>query len=81
MPHQISLYFTPHCGTCESAMDFLADHGIRYEGMDVLAHPEYMTALMRRHHTVHGTPVLVIDDHEVLQGFDPREWALALRLQ
>ena len=78
MPHHISLYFTPYCGTCESAMDFLQDHGIRYQSMDVLAHPDYMTNLMQHHQGVHGTPVLVIDDQEIHQGFDPREWSRAL---
>lgn len=81
MQHQIALYFTPYCGTCESAMDFVEDHGIRYERRDVLPHPEYMTDLIHHHRSVHGTPVLVIDAQEIHQGFDPREWALALGLE
>ncbi len=80
MQNQVSLYFTPYCGTCESAMNLLDDHGIRYRSLDVLAHPDYMVELMHHHHGVHGTAVLVINNLETHQGFDPEEWADALGL-
>lgn len=51
--------------------------GIRYRSLDVLAHPDDMVELMH-HHGVHGTPLLVINNREIHQGFDPEEWADAL---
>lgn len=64
----VRLFVKPYCGWCHEAAEWLDDHGIRYEKLDVISDP---TARREMVHLSGQTLAPVIDvDGEVLADFD-----------
>ena len=72
-PQRIRLFIKPFCGWCTQATDWLDDHGIAYEVLDVMADDAAYDEMYR----LSGqTLAPVIDvDGEVLADFGTRELA------
>lgn len=65
---QIRLFIKPYCGWCQEAMDWLNDHGIRYETLDVISSEPARKEMFR----ISGqtfAPVIEVDG-KVLADFD-----------
>lgn len=72
-PQQARLFIKPYCGWCTQAMDWLDDHGIRYDVLDVIADRAAYDEMVR----LSGqslAPVIQVDGH-VLGDFGARELA------
>ena len=68
---KIRLFIKPYCGWCHKAMDWLDDHDIAYEKLDVIADEAAFAAMVR----LSGqelAPVLDVDG-QVLADFGPEE--------
>src|SRR6266511_3954770 len=72
-PQKIRLFIKPFCGWCAQAMDWLDDHGIQYEVLDVIADEKAYDEMYR----LSGqTLAPVIDvDGRILADFGARELA------
>ena len=72
-PQQVRLFIKPFCGWCAQAMDWLDDHGIKYEVFDVIADEKAYDEMYR----LSGqTLAPVIDvDGRILADFGGRELA------
>jgi len=72
-PQQVRLFIKPFCGWCSQAMDWLDDHAIKYEVLDVIADEKAYDEMYR----ISGqTLAPVIDvDGEILADFGARELA------
>ena len=67
-PERIRLYVKPFCGWCEEVKDWLAEHGHRYEELDVISdRTAYREMVQLSGKTL--APVIDIDG-EVLADFD-----------
>ncbi|MBI4324039.1 MAG: glutaredoxin family protein [Chloroflexi bacterium] len=72
-PPHIRLFIKPYCGWCDQAIDWLDDHGIVYETLDVTRD----AAAWREMATLSSqtlAPVLEVDG-QVLADFDTRQLA------
>ena len=72
-PDQVRLFIKPYCGWCRQAMDWLDEHGIAYEVLDVIADPRAYDEMVR----LSGqslAPVIEVDG-QVLADFGARELA------
>jgi len=70
---KIRLFIKPYCGWCGRAMDWLDDHGVDYEVLDVIADDEAYDEM----HRLSGqtlAPVIEVDG-KVLADFGPPELA------
>ena len=72
-PKKVRLFIKPYCGWCTRAMDWLDDHGIQYEVLDVISDTKAYDEMER----LSGqTLAPVIDvDGEILGDFGPQELA------
>src|SRR5437879_12492395 len=72
-PQQVRLFIKPFCGWCAQAMDWLDDHGIEYEVLDVIADEKAYDEMYR----LSGqTLAPVIDvDGRILADFGARQLA------
>ena len=70
---KIRLFIKPWCGWCHKAANWLDNHGIKYETLDVLADDEAYDEMIK----LSGqTLAPVIDvDGRVLADFDPEQLA------
>ena len=73
-PQKVRLFIKPFCGWCAQAMDWLDDHAIEYEVLDVIANEKAYDEMYR----LSGqTLAPVIDvDGRVLADFGAREIAV-----
>lgn len=65
---KIRLFIKPYCGWCHEAMDWLNEHGIRYEVLDVISD----AAARKEMFQLSGqtlTPTIDVDG-EILADFD-----------
>jgi arsenate reductase-like glutaredoxin family protein len=72
-PHEVRLFIKPYCGWCREAMDWLEQHGIRYQVLDVIRDRRAFDE-MRRLSGQTLAPVLEVDGR-VLANFGA--WELA----
>ncbi len=72
-PRKVRLFVKPFCGWCEQAMDWLDDHHIEYETLDVIANEKAYEEMFR----LSGqTLAPVIDvDGRILADFGAKELA------
>ena len=72
-PQKIRLFIKPFCGWCAQAMDWLDDHGIQYDVLDVI---EDEKAYEEMYRLSGQTLAPVIDvDGRILADFGARELA------
>jgi len=72
-PRNVRLFIKPFCGWCTQAMDWLDEHSIQYEVLDVIADGDAYDEMSR----VSGqtlTPVIDVDG-QVLADFGARDLA------
>lgn len=74
----IKIYSTPACPYCVRAKQFLKEHNIAFEEVDVSQNQEAGEEMIRKSGQM-GVPVLDIDG-EIIVGFDKERIAQALRL-
>ena len=72
-PQKVRLFIKPFCGWCAQAMDWLDDHAIQYEVLDVIAN-EHAYEEMYRLSDQTFTPVIEVD-RQILADFGARELA------
>jgi glutaredoxin len=68
---KIRLFIKPYCPWCQRAMNWLDEHGIKYEKLDVIANNEAFDEMVR----LSGqelTPVIDVNG-KVLADFGPEE--------
>lgn len=66
---KVEIYSTPTCHFCHMAKEFFTEHNIPFTDYNVATDPE------KREEMVHisgqmGVPVIVIDDRDLVIGFD-----------
>jgi len=72
-PQKVRLFIKPFCGWCAQAMDWLDQHGIKYEILDVVADEK---AYEEMYQLSGQTAAPVIDvDGKILADFGARELA------
>ncbi len=72
-PTKVRLFIKPYCGWCGQAMDWLDEHSIEYEVLDVIADEKAYAEMYRLSgHTV--APVIDVDG-KVLANFGAKELA------
>jgi len=71
--HKVRLFVKPFCGWCAQAMDWLDNHGVEYEVLDVIADEKAYDEMYR----LSGQTVApVIDvDGQILADFGAKELA------
>jgi glutaredoxin 3 len=72
-PKRIRLFIKPYCGWCHKAMQWLDDHGVEYESIDVIADEASFDEMIR----LSGqdlAPVIEVDG-EILADFGPDQLA------
>ena len=72
-PNQVRLFIKPYCGWCRQAMDWLDDHGIRYEVLDVIGDSRAYDEMVRLTGQTFA-PVIEVDG-QILADFGARELA------
>ena len=74
MARTVQMWALSTCGWCKKTKQFLEDHGIQYRCTDVdLLPPEEKQAArdeLSRHNPKRSYPTVVIDDREVVRGYD-----------
>ena len=72
-PEKIRLFIKPYCGWCHQVMDWLNQHGIKYESLDVIADPVAYDEMVRLSGQTLA-PVIEADG-QVLADFGAQELA------
>jgi glutaredoxin-like YruB-family protein len=74
----VKVYSTPTCPYCIRAKEYLKDHAVAFETVDVSSDKAGLQEMMRVSGQM-GVPVIVIDN-EVIVGFDPGRMGAKLGL-
>lgn len=72
-PKSIRLFIKPYCPWCHQAMDWLDEHGIKYEALDVISNEAAYREMVRLSGQTLA-PVIDIDG-QILADFGARELA------
>src|SRR3989442_16045226 len=72
-PKKVRLFNKPYCGWCAQAMDWLDQHGIKYEIVDVIADEKAYEEMYRLSGQT-AAPVIDVDG-KILADFGARELA------
>ena len=72
-PRKVRLFIKPFCGWCAQAMDWLDDHGIEHEVLDVIADEKAYDEMYRLSGQTQA-PVIDVDGR-ILSDFGARELA------
>lgn len=67
--HTVAIYTTPTCHYCQLTKAFFKEHNIAYSEYDVLADMVKRREMMEKSGQL-GVPVTIIDDKDVVVGFD-----------
>jgi glutaredoxin len=73
-PREVRLFVKPYCGWCHEAEDWLQEHGIPYETLDVISDPNARREMIQLSGQTLA-PVLEVDG-QVLADFDTRQLAV-----
>ncbi len=77
MSKKIEIYSTETCHYCHMAKDFFNAHNIAFTDHNVGKDPQKLTEMREKSGQL-GVPVIVIDNEEVIVGFDQRRLASIL---
>ncbi len=75
---RVKLYSAPFCPYCKMARDFLMQHGVEFEEINVQEDPERALEMIRKSGQT-GVPVIDIDG-KIIVGFDRQKLIEALGL-
>lgn len=82
--HVVRLYALSTCGWCRRVKDYLGDHGVAYEYVDVNLctkdKKREVTMFLRRHGLPLTFPLIVVDESTFISGYRPEELSRALGL-
>jgi len=73
-PQKVRLFIKPYCGWCAQAMDWLDQHGIKCEILDVIADEKAYEEMYRLSGQT-AAPVIDVDG-KILADFGARELAV-----
>jgi len=76
---KIKVYSTPACPYCYALKDFLREHKIEFEDIDVSADPKAAEEMIRKSGQM-GVPVTEIDG-EIVVGFDKEKLEKLLNIK
>jgi glutaredoxin len=75
--HKVFLYTLSTCGWCKKTKELLKEKGVAYEYLDVdaLKAEERKTAIedLHKRNAPLGFPVIIIDDKELISGYQPEK--------
>ncbi len=66
---KVVIYSTPACPYCKRAKDYLSRKGIPYTDINVAEDREKAKEMIQKSGQM-GVPVIIIDDNEVVVGFN-----------
>ncbi len=82
--HRVFLYTLSTCGWCKKTKELLKEKGVAYEylDVDVLKAEERKTAIedLHKRNAPIGFPVIIVDDEEIISGYQPDKIMDALGL-
>jgi len=78
MSKNVRIYTTPTCPYCIKAKQFLKDHNIQFENIDVGSNQEKAQEMINKSGQM-GVPVIEIED-QIITGFDKPKIEAALGL-
>jgi len=82
--HKVFLYTLSTCGWCKKTKELLKEKGIAYEyiDVDIIKADDRKTAFeeLQKRNAPLGFPVIIIDDKELISGYQPEKILDALGL-
>jgi len=82
--HKVFLYTLSTCGWCKKTKELLKEKGVAYEylDVDVLKAEERKAAVedLHKRNAPLGFPVVIIDDNQLISGYQPEKILGALDL-
>lgn len=79
MNKKVEIYSTPACHFCHMAKEFFQASGVPFVNYDVASDTERRAEMIERSGQM-GVPVIVIDDKDLIVGFDQKRIAELLGL-
>ncbi|MEK7194386.1 MAG: glutaredoxin domain-containing protein [Patescibacteria group bacterium] len=76
---KVEIYSTPTCHFCHMAKDFFATNNVAFNDYNVASDTAKRAEMMERSGQL-GVPVIVIDDKDLVIGFDQRKIANLLEI-
>lgn len=78
--HKVKVYSTSTCPYCHMAKDYLKEHKIEFEDVNVAEDKDAADEMVEKSGQM-GVPVIIIDDKTVIVGFDRAALKKALGLK
>jgi len=82
--HKVFLYTLSTCGWCKKTKELLKEKGVAFEylDVDVLKAEERKAAIedLHKRNAPIGFPVIIIDEKELISGYQPEKMLVALGL-
>lgn len=66
---KVEIFTTPTCHYCHAVKDFFAEKGVQFTEYDVMSNMEKRKEMIEKSGQM-GVPVIIIDDKNVVIGFD-----------
>ncbi|MDB5194335.1 MAG: Glutaredoxin-like protein YruB-family [Parcubacteria group bacterium] len=67
--HTVEIYSTPTCHFCHMAKDFFSTYDVPFTDHNVAADREKLSEMINKSGQM-GVPVIVVDNKEIIVGFD-----------
>jgi len=77
---KVKVFSTPTCPYCHAAKEYLKEHKIKYEDIDVSKDQAAANEMIEKSGQM-GVPVIIIDNKTVIVGFDRDALRKALKLK
>jgi glutaredoxin-like YruB-family protein len=78
--HKVIVYSTPTCPYCHAAKDYLKEHKVKFEDVDVSKDQKAAEDMIEKSGQM-GVPVIIVDNKVVIVGFDRDALKKALGLK
>ncbi|MFA6355210.1 MAG: glutaredoxin domain-containing protein [Candidatus Paceibacterota bacterium] len=66
---KVTIYSTPSCHFCHMAKDFFKEKGVEFEDFDVSKDLEKRKEMLEKSGQM-GVPVIIVDNKEIIVGFN-----------
>ena len=76
---KVKIFTTPTCTYCEQAKEFFKENNIKFEAIDVTKDRKAATEMIEISGQ-RGVPVILIEDHKPIIGFDQEALEEALNI-
>ncbi len=74
---KVEIYSTPSCHFCHMAKEWFAENGIAFSDYNVAADTAKRSEMIEKSGQM-GVPVIVIDDKDLVIGFDKKNLSMLL---